>query len=901
MIVEFIFLFGYALARTCRLDFLEAYGLDGEQTPRVQRMLLCPSVQFSCCSIFDELKFHKKWYSYHEPKVRMSHDKAVAIYKDLIEPVKFFKNFDWTNRESLVSGEKLGKVKDLIFKLQKIQLDEQLRPLLIDLPKLLDFELKIKKGFVCILCNYANHEYLLAEQSKLMVQKDICKRLVNMYGPFLQKRVKLLNKFLMVAYKVMRYFNTPFYQPKHVGTLLHVLKHKKYVEKCFPKEGVNYDFDNCKELCNKYSVSSLSPAFYGEFSFYMRFMNRFDKFKLFLENKKKDDESKNTAAQSTSKTDAKQTTDSSKKNSTGRLLESRNTKINRKINKISKSLKGYKKTIKSLKRYNNKYLRRIYRNNKKLEQKKKQLVNYNPYFDNRNLYQLYRRNLQTVNPNSPLLTTSVPNNTVLNTQQPIITQPVSSTQQPIINQPISSTQQPIITQPATQTRPSTVTQPVTTNNPNYISPTNLVQPGSLTQLTSSGQQTSQTVASSINLKTTNSTSISTSNSNSSNLNSGSCQQTSDSFHCKNSINVKNSTNILKSNNVTNSANISHSNNISTSFNLYNVTNSTNSLKISNSTNIIDSITGQYLSNVTNCENCKNVTNSVNCTNCQNCTNVYNCTNCINAFNVTNGFNIKNVTNSTAVYSVSNGSLLTNVTDSYNVTLLTNAANMKNASNCTNCANNYNCTEKTCLIPRIEGKELKNKIKEIILRHSEKIVDQLYALYRTGSLSTYNQTKNAFDPQIYRASSLYNDLDRFRYIFDAEGVPLENDIGLSFSNDPTRIKEAALKELLKEKNSEDISIVTENKSDSLRNKLATYTEFDLVYGFNTDLGRGLMSYEYIIGETNEEIQTEDEENTKYEEQIKSDDEPELNVKPVSTKSRKLIHIIKHHRRIKRIIN
>lgn len=63
MIIFFFFLLKIQNKQMkCRNDFINGYGLDGEEYMVYERMMFCPSVKFSCCSPFDEMKFHKNWY-----------------------------------------------------------------------------------------------------------------------------------------------------------------------------------------------------------------------------------------------------------------------------------------------------------------------------------------------------------------------------------------------------------------------------------------------------------------------------------------------------------------------------------------------------------------------------------------------------------------------------------------------------------------------------------------------------------------------------------------------------------------------------------------------------------------------------------------------------------------------
>lgn len=894
IVVNIILFFSYTISKSCKLDFLAAYGIDGEETPQVRNMLLCPSIQFSCCTIFDELKFHKKWFDFYEPKVKLSHEKATSYYNKLVEPVKYFRNFDWTNRESFVIPEKLGRTKEIVFKLQKIQLDDQLRPILNDLPKLLEFETKIKKGFVCLLCDYSNHEYLNAKQSKLLVQQEFCQNLMSNYGPFLQKRAKLLNPLLMLANKAMGFFNTPHYQRRNIQAIKNVIKHKKAIEKCFPKENAPYDFENCKDLCNRYSISSLSPVFYGEFGFYLKFLDRFHKFKNWLEGLKEEKPAEKTDAEAPKDTEKPSQPAEQPK---GRLLEASNYKIKRKINRISKSLRDYKKIIKNLRRYNNNYLKKIYRNSKKLERKRRRLGSYNDLIDYGDIYKYYNRNLnvalnqnqaaqnlaQNTAGNTVTQTNTGQQNTVqTNTNQQSTVQ--NTNQGQVLNNNLQNTNQ--VQNQVVNTNPQTNTGGLQ----NTVSNSNTVSQNNLNTQTNQQNNSNQQTQSNINQVDLG---------NDPKLGNSNCKNINDTYKCQNSKNITNSTIVISSENVTNSVNVTKSINVSNSFNIFNSTNVVDSLNINDSLNITKAINGSNLLNVTICKDCFNVTNSTNCTNCYNCTNVYNCTNCNNVYNVTDGFNIVNVTDSVNVRYVSNGSLLSNVTDSKNVTMLQNAKNMTNASNSSYCQNNYNCTGNACNSARLDGVELKQKIKEIVYKHSEKIIDRLYDLFRIGSLNGYKEDNNAFDPQIFRASTFYNDIDRFRYIFDNEGVMLDHLIGSSFVPEPAKVKEAALVELLKEKNSEDLAIQTEKKSDELRKKLADLANFNLVYGFITDVKRSVMSYDYIRGRLDDEIKFEDEEEKTMESHIEGDEDKEL--EPAQEEARKLMHVLKNHKKIKKTIN
>lgn len=48
-------------------------------------MILCPSVRFTCCNSFDELRFHKNWFHYYQPKMILTNERAKIYFEKLAE------------------------------------------------------------------------------------------------------------------------------------------------------------------------------------------------------------------------------------------------------------------------------------------------------------------------------------------------------------------------------------------------------------------------------------------------------------------------------------------------------------------------------------------------------------------------------------------------------------------------------------------------------------------------------------------------------------------------------------------------------------------------------------------------------------------------------------------------
>ena len=94
--------------------------------------------------------------------------------------------------------------------MKEIELDDQLRPLINSFQKLQETEVEMKKGFLCQICDYDNHQYLNLAQKKLFLKAHFCQAITSQYSQFLQIRAKALTPFLMLSMKLMNSFKPPF-------------------------------------------------------------------------------------------------------------------------------------------------------------------------------------------------------------------------------------------------------------------------------------------------------------------------------------------------------------------------------------------------------------------------------------------------------------------------------------------------------------------------------------------------------------------------------------------------------------------------------------------------------------------------------------------------------------------
>ena len=74
----------------CNSEFLNSIGLDGLEKPQMMGMIMCKEVQVKCCTLMDELKFHKHWNSYYKLKAARIFEVLEDVYSQIHDPIEYF-------------------------------------------------------------------------------------------------------------------------------------------------------------------------------------------------------------------------------------------------------------------------------------------------------------------------------------------------------------------------------------------------------------------------------------------------------------------------------------------------------------------------------------------------------------------------------------------------------------------------------------------------------------------------------------------------------------------------------------------------------------------------------------------------------------------------------------------
>ncbi|MCC6271227.1 MAG: hypothetical protein IT190_08115, partial [Microbacteriaceae bacterium] len=277
----------YLSQLTCATDFLNAYNIDSSSNPQFQPMILCSGVQMSCCSAFDEMKFHKFWYNYYEQKLNITHRLMLKKHKGMSELLKFFTTFDLNAYKDLLPAGSIPKIESVVTGIQllKSKVDVELRPIENQFEEITAFDLAEKQNLLCLFCDARNQEYLKASSlNRLLIQQDYCSNIIFKYKRLLNLMAKILHPIYLGAHRIISLFDFPIYS-KNQTTIPLIRAVRESIEqtnKCFPKENDPFELKNCQKLCNQYKITGFSKSFFGNYDFYEYLKNKFNLFRKML-------------------------------------------------------------------------------------------------------------------------------------------------------------------------------------------------------------------------------------------------------------------------------------------------------------------------------------------------------------------------------------------------------------------------------------------------------------------------------------------------------------------------------------------------------------------------------------------------------------------------------------------
>lgn len=249
--------------KICKRDIVESYGLDSYLEPRQTDMYLCPKLEISCCSIYEQFAMFNNW----QKRIK---NKTEEYY-------------------SQINGT-LFQLKDIIKSLMKInvkrmiedkQIKDDLKTKLIekfmfaydaDVPDLLDkaavlqvdsskYLTKQRAGFYCNICEFKNQQFIDIKESTITININSCGRLAKdtvIYSAFLYNQLFpiLVDLSMLVKNLEIMPMKTDIIVDEYV-------KINKDVTRClYVVKDNSINYSGCKNFCNYFKFNDVNSSEY---------------------------------------------------------------------------------------------------------------------------------------------------------------------------------------------------------------------------------------------------------------------------------------------------------------------------------------------------------------------------------------------------------------------------------------------------------------------------------------------------------------------------------------------------------------------------------------------------------------------------------------------------------------
>lgn len=257
----------------CNYDILRAMGLKGYANPiwRTDEIVDCPAMTFNCCSpvemtnldaIWNKfskyMELHHYYYAYYIKEIIKHHND----YMEVIQEVK-------ENTQNRMCRRAAELLKDMEVDVTTLKSVEEL------IRKVQTFDMQMKKGFKCLLCDFNNAKYFDKKNRYVKFHSNVCSDMIKhnfeyyyYFNTFIWKYINTvnllahcvnhadendMNQFVMNGDKSFDFLQTD-------GSL--------YIENCklaisanLPEEEI---FQNCLNFCYRFELFDYSTNIFKD-------------------------------------------------------------------------------------------------------------------------------------------------------------------------------------------------------------------------------------------------------------------------------------------------------------------------------------------------------------------------------------------------------------------------------------------------------------------------------------------------------------------------------------------------------------------------------------------------------------------------------------------------------------
>jgi len=243
----------------CPKPMFESLGLKGYLTPmlRTPDIFFCPSLKQSCCVNSDFEDMDTAWRTTYKNNILYQQSYFKYYTMGVLEKHETIKEVAQEVFRSAKSETCRRIAKNIIDTKLTSSVVNQTRELL---EKFLNFDLKLKRGFICLLCDYENAKDFDAQTRLLNLNYEVCEQMVehtfgfyHHFNNFVYKYINSVN-FLGYCYDEIDVYKTGKIHNDEDIAYIEVDNNQSNEICARAKEGGYNIFVNCIGFCSRYDL-----------------------------------------------------------------------------------------------------------------------------------------------------------------------------------------------------------------------------------------------------------------------------------------------------------------------------------------------------------------------------------------------------------------------------------------------------------------------------------------------------------------------------------------------------------------------------------------------------------------------------------------------------------------------
>lgn len=251
--------------RYCDRKVQQALGMKGLRSPEKSKLDMCPTIDYTCCAVEDQLKIYEFWVKGNEED---NLEKRLNFHRDIYAEL-LNKSIDVYKRAKtvmeLLQDRSVSNCKVLARRIINFRIDAVAPLLKTSIDHYHAFLKDTYKGFYCSVCDADNTRFVNIRKSSFSYNEEFCREIVYnslhvllyLHAHF-TKYLNLLSKFVTSCD-----YRGVYKRATISGKYLFTTKgdHHRMLGSCHQyRNDVNW-FDFCEPVCRQFSLTSFKDFF----------------------------------------------------------------------------------------------------------------------------------------------------------------------------------------------------------------------------------------------------------------------------------------------------------------------------------------------------------------------------------------------------------------------------------------------------------------------------------------------------------------------------------------------------------------------------------------------------------------------------------------------------------------